>query len=244
MPRPQTRPLATMALAALALVGLSACSALDHETFQDDAKAPGKVTAIRIDNDNGGVRLETSAGVSTVSVHRRVHYRGDKPSGTSFSVHEGVLTLADCGKDCDVDYVVKAPAGLPVTGSTSDGDLELTGAGPVDVRTSNGEITVSGAKGPVKLRTTNGNIDVKDVKGGIDARTSDGELTVRTATAQNIKARTTNGDLTVTAPPAPYRITASTSYGDKNVAFKNDPAGTYRLELATTSGDLTLRPAD
>ncbi len=84
----------------------------------------------------------------------------------------------------------------------------------------------------------------KDAKGGdIDTQTSNGEVTIRTATPQNIKARTTNGSLTVTAPPASYQISASDSHGDKEVAFKNDPSGKYRLDLSTTNGDLTVESA-
>ncbi|MBB5931485.1 DUF4097 family beta strand repeat-containing protein [Streptomyces echinatus] len=233
-----------MALAALTVGGLSACSALSQKTFEDDAEVSRKVTSIRLDNENGGVKVDASADASTISVHRRVNYRGDKPSGTSFHVTDGVLTLSGCGEDCGVDYIVKVPAGLPVTGGTSDGALALTGVGVVDVHTSNGEIAVTDATGPVKLRTSNGAVDVKGVKGGgIDTQTSNGEVTIRTAVPQNIRARTTNGGLTVTAPPAGYRVSANNSHGDKHVAFENDPSGRFRLDLSTTNGDLTVKPA-
>ncbi|MGW2749247.1 DUF4097 family beta strand repeat-containing protein [Streptomyces sp. NPDC001450] len=233
-----------MALAAVTAGGLSACSALDQKTFEDDAKVPQKITSIRLDNRNGGVKVEASADNSTVSVHRKVNYRGDKPSGTSFSVEDGVLTLSDCGKNCGVNYVVKVPAGLPVTGASSNGSLTLSDVGMVDVHTSNGGIAVNNATGPVKLRTSNGDVKVNDVKGGdIDTQTSNGEVRIQTATPQNIKALTTSGSLTVTAPPAKYRISANNSHGDKKVAFKNDPSGRYRLDLSTTNGDLTVESA-
>ncbi|WP_225900158.1 DUF4097 family beta strand repeat-containing protein [Streptomyces sp. RLB3-17] len=155
------------------------------------------------------MKVDASADASTISVHRKVNYRGDKPSGTSFRARDGVLVLSGCGKNCGVDYIVKVPAGLPVTGGTSNGD-----------------------------------VDVKDVKGGgIDTQTSNGEVTIQTATPQDVTARTTSGNLTVTTPPAKYQIAANDSHGDKNVAFKNDPSGTYRLDLSTTSGDLTVKSA-
>lgn len=244
MRHPQTRVPAALALAALTVGGLSACSALDQKNFEDDAKVSQKVTSIRLDSRNGGVKVDASADISTISVHRRVNYRGDKPSGTSFRVQNGILMLFGCGKNCGVDYVVKVPAGLPVTGGTSNGGLTLTDVGTVDVHTSNGEIAVNGAKGPVKLRTSNGAVSVKDVKGGdIDTQTSNGEVTIQTPTPQNIKARTTSGSLTVTAPPAQYQISADLSSGEKKVAFKNDPSGKYRLDLSTTNGALTVKSA-
>jgi hypothetical protein len=238
-----------VALAALTVSGVSACSsALGREkTFEDDAKVPQKVTSIRLDNRNGEVEVVASADASTISVHRKVDYRGDKPSGTSFHVESGVLTLSDCGTDCGVDYRVKVPAGLPVTGGTSNGGIALTDVGTVDVHSSNGEIAVTDATGPVKLRTSNGDVDVKNARnakgGGIDTQTSNGNVTIRTATPQNITARTTSGSLTVTAPPATYRISADDAHGDKHVAFKNDPSGRYRLDLSTTNGDLTVQSA-
>lgn len=244
MRRLQTRVLAAVALAALTVGGLSACSALDQKTFEDDAKVPQNITSIRLDSGDGGVKVDASADISTTSVHRKVNYRGDKPSGTSFSVENGVLTLSGCGKNCGVEYIVKLPAGLPVTGGTSNGSLTLTDVGTVDVHTSNGEIAVNSATGPVKLRTSNGDVNVKDAKGGdIDTQTSNGEVTIQTATPQNIKARTTSGSLTITAPPAKYQISANDSHGDKKVAFKNDPSGKYRLDLSTTNGDLTVESA-
>ncbi|WP_405775739.1 DUF4097 family beta strand repeat-containing protein [Streptomyces sp. NBC_00859] len=240
----RTRTLAAGALAALAAGGLSACSAPGQKSFEDDAKVPQKVTSVRLDSANGGVRVDSSADTSTISVHRKVNYRGDKPSGTSFSVRNGVLVLSGCGRNCGVDYMVRVPAGLPVAGGASNGSLTLTDVGTVDVHTSNGAIAVTNATGAVKLRTSNGDVDVKDAKGGdIDTQTSNGEVTIRTAAPQNIRARSTSGSLTVTAPPAAYRISANDSHGDTQVALKNDPSGEYRLDLSTTNGDLTVKPA-
>ncbi|MEU5087734.1 DUF4097 family beta strand repeat-containing protein [Streptomyces sp. NPDC021356] len=231
-------------MAATAAGGLSACSVIEQKSFEDDAEVSQKVTSVRLDNSDGTVEVGTSADASAVSVHRKVSYRGDKPGGTSVRVDNGVLTLSGCGKNCGIDYAVTVPAGLPVSGGTSNGGLTLTGVGAVDVHTSNGRITVDGARGPVKLRTSNGGVRVKDVKGGgIDTQTSNGEVSIETATPQNIKARTTNGGLDVTAPTAKYQVSADSSNGHRKVAFENDPSGTYRLDLSTTNGDLTVKRA-
>ncbi len=242
----QTRVLAAAVLAALTAGGLSACSAVSQVTmakaFEDDAKVPQKVTSIRLDDRDGAVKVDASAGTSTISVHRKVTYHGDKPSDASFSVENGVLVLSGCGTNCGIDYTLEVPAGLPVTGGTSNGSLTLTDVGAVDVHTTNAEIAVHSATGPVKLRTTNADVDVRDVKGGdIDTQTSNGGVTIQSATPQNIKAHTTGGSLTVTAPPAGYRISADNSHGHKKMAFTNDPSGKYHLDLSTTNGDLTVK---
>jgi hypothetical protein len=244
MRRLHARVLAAAALAALTAAGLSGCRPFDRKTFEDDATVRQKVTAIRLDSGNGGLRVEASADATAVTVHRKVDYDGDRPDGTSFHLEDGVLTLSGCGHHCGVDYVVTAPAGLPVTGGTSSGGVTLSGVGAVDVHSSNGSLTVTGAAGPVRLRTTNGSVTVRDVKGGgVDTRTSNGQVTIRVAAPQDITARTSSGDLTVTAPPAGYRISASNTNGHKDVAFTDDPSGRYRLDLSTTNGDLTVARA-
>ncbi|MFJ6669313.1 DUF4097 family beta strand repeat-containing protein [Streptomyces sp. NPDC091383] len=239
----RARFLAAVALAALTVGGLSACSVADQKTFKDDAEVSQKVTSIRLDSGNGNVRTRTSADASAISVHRKVFYRGDKPTGTSFHVDHGVLTLAGCGHRCSVDYDVTVPAALPVTGGTSNGDLVLNGVGAVDVHTSNGDVVVNGAAGAVELRSANGDVTVKNTKAGIAAQTSNGDVTVQVPIPQNVRAHSSSGDLTLTLPSARYRISAATTNGDKKVAFRDDPSGRYTLDLTTTNGDLTVKRA-
>jgi len=244
MQRAQARVLSAVALAALTVAGAAACSVLDQKSFEDDAKLSQKITSIRLDSRDGGVEVDASAGRAAVSVHREVNYHGDKPDDTSFHVEDGVLVLAGCGKNCGVDYVVKVPAGLPVTGGTSNGQVVLSGVGKVDVHTSNGEIRVTGAAGPVRLRTSNGGVHVEGARGGgVDAQTSNGDVTIRTASPQDVRARTTSGGLSVTVPPAAYRVSADSTNGDRNVSVKDDPSGKYRLDLSTTNGNLTVKAA-
>jgi hypothetical protein len=244
MRRLHTRVLTAAAAAALAAGGLGACSVIGHKRFTDDAALRQRVTSIRIDNENGAVTVDASAGATGASVHRTVDYTGAKPSGTSFHVAAGVLTLSGCGRRCGVDYVVTVPAGLPVTGGTTNSDVTLTRVGAVDVHTSNGRIAVDGATGAVTVRTTNSGVDVRDAGGDVDAQTSNGGVTISTDAPRNVRARTSNSDLTVTVPPAAYRVTAGDSDGEKKLAYADDPSGRYRLDLSTTNGDLTLDRAD
>jgi hypothetical protein len=240
MARVQQRILSGVAVAALAVGGVAACDAVRSKTAKDDTEVTQKVTAIRLDDKNGSVRVEGTAGSTAVSVHREVHYRGDRPGATS-RVEKGVLWLSGCGHNCGADYVVTVPAGLPVTGGTSNGAVTLKGVGAADVHTSNGKVTVAGATGAVKVRTSNGAVSIDGTRGGVDAQSSNGSVTVRTPTPQDVRAHTSNGSLTVTAAPAAYRVSAKTSNAAKKVDLADDPAGTYRLDLSTSNGALTLR---
>ncbi|MFI0940610.1 hypothetical protein [Streptomyces sp. NPDC021020] len=238
--RPQQRILVGAMVAATAVAGLAACDIGKSKTATDDTTVTQKVTSVRLDDSNGSVRVEGSAGVTTVSVHRVVRYHGDKPGATS-RVDKGVLWLSGCGHNCGADYVVTVPAGLAVAGGTSNGAITLKGVGTADVHTSNGKITVTGATGALKVRTSNGAISVDGTRGGVDAQSSNGKITVTTPAPQDVRAHTSNASITVTAAPGAYRVSAKTSNADKNVGIADDPAGTYRLDLSTSNGTLTLR---
>jgi len=243
MYRPKQPVVSAVVLVALAVAAVSACDGVGaSKTAHDSTTVAGKVTGIRIDDDNGSVRVQASAGAAAVSVRRTVHYHGGMP-GASSHTEKGVLWLSSCGQNCSADYVVTIPAGLPVSGGTSNGSVTLSGIGTADVHTSNGKITVTGATGAVKVRTSNGAVSVEGTRGGVDAESSNGSITIRTSTPQDIRARTLNASLTVTAAPAAYRISAKTLNGARKVDLADDPGGTYRLELSTSNGPLTVREA-
>ncbi|MGW5353798.1 DUF4097 family beta strand repeat-containing protein [Streptomyces sp. NPDC004031] len=240
MARVHQRILTGAAVAALTVGGLAACDAVRSKTATDDTKVTEKITAIHLDDSNGSVKVEGSGTAGSVSVHREVHYRGDKPGATSH-VDKGVLWLSGCGHNCGADYVVTVPAGLAVAGGTSNGAITLTNVGTADVHSSNGKITVAGASGAVKVRTSNGAVNVTGTKGGVDAQSSNGAVTVTTPTPQDVRVHTSNARVTVTAAPAAYKVSAKTSNADKKVDIADDPSATYRLDLSTSNGALTLR---
>ncbi|MFJ3231037.1 DUF4097 family beta strand repeat-containing protein [Streptomyces sp. NPDC086787] len=237
------RVLAVATVTAIAAGGLGGCGALDRDkAFEDDHAVPGKLTSVRIDNQNGGVEVRGTEGGTKVSVHRHVSYRGDRPESPTYRVENGALVLAGCGDRCSVDYTVDVPANLPVTGSTTNGDVELSAVGAVKVSTSNGSVTVDGSTGQVGLRTTNGDVEAKGLKGGgARAETTNGSVSIAPAAAQNVWAKTTNGDVTVTAPTGPYRVSTRVDSGSRHISVPSDPSAAHTLDLTTSSGDITVR---
>ncbi|AJT65936.3 hypothetical protein T261_4282 [Streptomyces lydicus] len=229
-----------VALTALGAYGISACGLFPGKTFTDDAAVPGKITAVRLDTGSGGVTLRGGKGGGKVAVHRSVTYRGDRPEGATHRVEGGVLVLGGCGKDCAVTYTVELPAGLPVSGETTNGAVRLTKVGKVDVTTGSGDIELDGVAGTAEVRTSNGRITGHGLSGkGITARTSNGEIDLTPTTPQSIRAETSNGAITVKVPKAPYRVTTRTSNGDKNITVPNDPSGRFHLDLTTSNGSIT-----
>jgi hypothetical protein len=234
--------LSALALTAVGVTALSACDVAFASTYEDDATLKGKITSVRLDGiGSGGVTLH--GGSSKTSLHRKVKYRGDKPDGPTHRIENGVLTLRGCGSRCSVSYTLELPAGLPVSGSTSNGSITLSKVGAVDVSTHSGSIHLDGAGGPVKARTSNGKIRGSGLKGGIEAETSNGSITLTPGSPQNVRAKTSNGDITLTMPQGRYRVSADNGNGDRKLGIPDDSSSRYLLDLSTSNGDITAKTA-
>ncbi|GAA2101429.1 hypothetical protein GCM10009801_74720 [Streptomyces albiaxialis] len=224
---------------AFAMGGLAACG--PAETFEDDASVSKKISSVRVESDKGDVTLRGRKG-GKVAVHREVVYHDDKPEDETHRVEDGQLVLGGCGDDCKVHYTVDVPVGLPVTGETSTGSVDLSRVGAVDLSTGSGDIELDAVSGKVKAHTSNGGVSGSGLRGdGIEVETSNGEVDLTPAEPQNIRAKTSNGEVSVKAPESSYRISVKTGKGDKDIQLRNDPSGRYRLDLTTGNGDVSLK---
>lgn len=240
--RQPLRCVAILAATGIAVGGLSSCGLGTGTTFEDDAALSGKVTAVRLDNPSGGVTVEGVSDGGGLSVHRRVEYRGDKPTGPSRRIENGVLVLGGCGDHCSVDYTVEVPAGTPVSGHLGSGSIRLTDVGAVEVSTSSGRIELHGVTGSVEAKTSNGRITGKGIEDKqIQAQTSNGRINLAPGRPADVHAQTSNGDITLTVPQARYRVNARAANGDENIGVTDDPSGPFELGLKTSNGDITVR---
>ncbi|MGK4584750.1 DUF4097 family beta strand repeat-containing protein [Kitasatospora sp. HPMI-4] len=231
-----------LAVAAIATAGLSACDALPGQTFEDDGSLREKITSVRLDMGAGSVVLHGRDGGGGLPIHRKVEYRGDRPTGATYRIEDGVLVLNGCGDHCSVSYTVDVPAGVPVTGGTSAGSISLSGVGEVTVTTDSGGVELDGVSGPVNVRTSNGRISGRGLKGGrIQVQTSNGAIDLAPAVPQNVQAKTSNGKIDLTVPAARYKVSTKTNAGGRHIGVTDDPAGTYQLDLTTSNGDITVK---
>ncbi|GAA2385570.1 hypothetical protein GCM10010420_05140 [Streptomyces glaucosporus] len=230
----------TAAVLAAALAG--SCGLVPGETFGDGATVDAEITSVRLESGPGDVTLRGREDLDRVTLERTVEYRGDRPEGATHRVEDGVLVLGGCGRRCEVRYTVDVPAGITVTGSTSNGRVTLDKVGAVDVSTSNGRVELEDVAGPVEVRTNNGRITGRGLRGdGIRAETSNGEVDLALAAPQDVRVRTSNGDVVLTVPGARYRVTADSDNGDRNIGVDDDPSGPYTLDLATGNGGITVK---
>ncbi|MFF2011800.1 DUF4097 domain-containing protein [Streptomyces sp. NPDC058195] len=236
------RGLGTLTAATLAVGGLSACGLVMGETTEDASTLSGRITAVRLDNKSGGVTVNGTEGGGKPSLRREITYRGERPTGATHRIENGVLVLGGCGSGCSVRYTVDVPAGTPVSGKVSNGSIHLSGVGAVKVTTGSGRIEMNGVTGTVEAENTNGKITGENIRGArIRARSTNGAITLTSVTAADVQATTTNGDVTLTVPKADYDVTASTVNGDRTIDVAHSPSAAHRLGLRSTNGDVTVR---
>ncbi|WP_173922656.1 DUF4097 family beta strand repeat-containing protein [Agromyces sp. Marseille-P2726] len=238
------RTAATAGVVTLAVGALSGCVFLQPvERFSDETTLTESIATIEIDEPQGDVVVRGDDSATEVTVSRTVSYRGDRPSAAdeTHSVDGDVLTLSGCGRNCKVDYEVELPVGVDVRGSTSNGEIHLTGVARVEVSTNNGDVDLEGVSGSIDVGTSNGRITGEDLNGdGIRAETSNGAIELEVAVAQDIEARTSNGSIELTVPADSYRVTAETSNGRRDIGVANDSDGRFTLDLHTSNGSITV----
>ena len=143
------------ALGMLALGLLVGCgSSLDEadpetRTFQLDG------TTLSITTDNGAVELETG-DVDEVEVTR--WFDGDADEGT-WDLEGNTLTFdSNCGllRTCDASYLVVVPDDVRVDIEGENSPVTARNLSQtLNIRTQNGEVTVTGSTGDLNLHTDN-----------------------------------------------------------------------------------------
>ena len=240
--RTTNRRLVTAGLVAVTALTLGACGFGPRSIATDTYTVPDEITSVRLDLSAGSVTLRGDASATEVGIERTVDYAGAYPEQETHRVEDGVLVLSGCGRHCSASYSVDLPAGLPVTGGTEHGSIDLTATGAVDVETSNGSITLTGIDDGIVARTSNGKVTGTRLGGtaGVDAETSNGAVELTLATPQDVRATTDNGRVEVTVPDGSYRVRAETDLGGTDVTVPDDPDGEFTIDASSSNGRVTV----
>lgn len=236
-------------IAGLVVAGVcvaSGCSRLlPPQSMSETKTLDQSVTSIKLDGRSGDVTVRGQAGLTKVTVQRTIKYHDGTPKQDTYRVDGGVLVLSgDCGSNCDVAYDVTAPAGLPVSGETSNGDVQLRNVGAVNVTTSSGEVDLADVAGTVKAETSNGEITGRGLRGGsVQATTSNGEINLALLEPGDVTARSDNGDVKLAVPTGGYRLTTQNHNGHRKIGITEDPNGKNTLDLSTDNGEIEVVPA-
>jgi hypothetical protein len=133
--------------------------------------------------------------------------------------------------------VVEVPAGAGLDLRTSNGAVSVAGVGgAVDVRTSNGAVDLADVALGVTVRTSNGGVDVAG-RGALDVETSNGRLLLRVTDGSG-RAHTSNGDVTFEGSLGGAAQSLETSNGAITVTLPADAS--FGLDARTSNGKVAL----
>lgn len=184
---------------------------------------------------NGGIRVEGWTG-SDVRVSARVQTRARNEAAAREMAQE-VEVLARPGS---------VSAEGPRTRGRESWSVSVRVQVPMgtelDLRTTNGGITVADTHAGVSAQTTNGGVRLSGVVGPIEARTTNGgiraELSSQTPLRHDIRLRTTNGGIELALPEGlSARIDASTTNGGINTDFPITVQGRIGRRLTGVLGE-------
>jgi len=155
------------------------------------------------------------------------------------------------GANPSVDVTIEVPAGSRLHGTgdvvrfavagelgqcelkTSVGDLQLEKAGPLELRTTGGNIAVDQAVSRAHITTSTGLIRIREIDGSAVVKNSNGDSTIRDVTG-DLRVNAANGNITVERPRG--SVTAKTANG--NIRIGDAAEGILRLE--TSAGELEV----
>ncbi len=212
----------------LVLNGLgSAFASTEHR----ERSFPAPVERVEIDVIGGDVEVLARPRQRAVRTSRETKSFLGSATVTE-ELHGGVLHLrarCDLGfiGTCETNYRVEVPPGVSVHTRSIAGDVLITGVeGDIDVRTTSGDIEMSG----LRSRKTR-------------AKSTAGEVTIGVRRVPDrLQARTTAGDVKLVVPAGTYSVEVDTGAGDDTVSgVIDDPAAGHAITARTTAGDVTIR---
>jgi len=136
--------------------------------------------------------------------------------------------------DLEVKYTIQVPHSFNLALKTSGGDITITGIkGKVDGETSGGDLDLSSVEGVVRMSTSGGNVNAENSSGEFDLGTSGGTMEGRQLTGP-IRMKTSGGNIEL--HDCDGNLYASTSGGDIQVSMKDNKG----IELTTSGGNVTV----
>jgi hypothetical protein len=119
---------------------------------------------------------------------------------------------------------------------TSGGNLNISGIkGPLNAHTSGGHITVGKVEGNADVDTSGGNVRLEEIEGDLAAHTSGGHITLE-KTKGSVKASTSGGNIDIKNAAGP--VSARTSGGHVSACLNGQPE--EDCSLKTSGGNVEL----
>jgi len=205
------RALATIGAGLLALPSLG-CKLIAPpvEATRTSTIAHVAGSSLSVETGNGAITVEAKPGVKEVTVvaklKARTQERLDATRVLAERAESGVLKVyvlwpdntREGNEGCAFEITLPDVRGVNLR--SSNGAISLEGSsGDADLHTSNGRVTVKGHDGGLKVKSSNGAITGTGVSGAVDADTSNGAITFTLApgSAGPVELETSNGAVTL-----------------------------------------------
>lgn len=190
---------------------------------------PADLATLTIDSAAGDVRVEEATGTAAPGLVLETRWSFVEPD-EEILVEDGAATLSlDCpggtATNCWGDWVVTVPAGTLVDVRSSFGDVALSGVtGEAVVRSAFGDVRVDGAPRRVEVHGSVGDVDLalEEPPDSVDVRTSLGDVRV------------------VLPRGTAYAVDVTTETGSPSVLVETDPASPHSVDVVTGLGSLTI----
>jgi DUF4097 and DUF4098 domain-containing protein YvlB len=141
------------------------------------------------------------------------------------------------GDDAAYTYEVKLPRRFGATLRTSGGEVDISGLeGPVDGQTAGGDIAARGITGEVRLQTAGGSVALRDIDGPAEGKTSGGDVEAATVSGP-LTLETAGGSIRVER--AEQRVDVTTAGGSIRIETVGGP-----ITARTAGGDIDIRDAE
>jgi hypothetical protein len=203
------------------------------------ATLQSKTTSYSFSSPLSRVELALSSGQavivgtqsSTLEVRRTDKYSFGHAAREQRSLTDGVLRISSrCPKivlgSCSASYELVVPETVAVIVRTTDGDVRLTGF-----------------RGPATVQTGAGNVYVEAYCGFyLAARTGSGDVQIAAACSpKRLAVQTAAGNATAMVPPGRYRISASSGAGEPHVSgVISAPGAPFTIDMHSRSGSVTI----
>ena len=135
------------------------------------------------------------------------------------------------GVNVSIHYNIQLPKKANLDIKTSNGHISVADIdGTVTARSSNGRLVCEDVSGSITARTTNGSIVCENISGAVQANTSNGSVTVRhpavLVDGDSIVCGTSNGSIRIHLPTeSSFDVTAKTTSGRIKSDFEVDKTG-------------------
>lgn len=230
---------------ALALIGWTAFTAValaDQVGYRVHVSIPVGARRAGVSVGDAGVTVRPgAAGRYTVSGTLRGSLA--RPTFTWRSTAAGLTLDHSCPMptgSCSAGYDITAPGGLPVTVTSSAGNLNASGLrGGVALTDSSGDIDASALAGTISLADGSGDITASGLNGE-SVRLSDGsgDIVVTGLAGTDVTGADGSGNVTLTFTTVPERVHVTDSSGDITLVLPRGPAS-YQVSAGSVSGDVT-----